>query len=632
MLEIIRETGIDILGSVPWGTHFCQFYQTKDDLIDILVPYFRAGLENNEFCMWITSEPLRVEDAKRSLKKVVQNLDDYFEKGQIEILDYSQWYTKSGRFEAKKVLHGWIEKEEQAIKKGFDGLRLTGNTLWLEKKDWENFTDYEEEINNAIGQQRMIAICSYSLNKCGTFEVIDVVKNHQFALIKREGTWEQIESSDRKKVEDELQKIFELSVDMICIADIDGYFRKINPSFRKILGYSDEELLAKPFLDFVHPDDKTPTLKVIKDNLTQGIPVINFENRYRCKDNSYKWLMWTSKPIPEQGITYAIARDITAEREIAAEMKKYRNHLEELVTERTSKLVTANAKLQLEITERKKTDEALKASEEKYRTLAENAMDAIYIISTESGFEYINQAFEKIFGYKSEELCLGNLNFLDIVHPDDRKLIEKRKEARTKGKELPSLYGFRGITKKGDIKHVEVNTVALPGKGNRVLGILRDVTEHKNAEMMLKESELELRKQKIVLEQKNIALREVIAQVEEEKRRIKDDIEKNVDILISPILEKLKMKETNLEIANLLQYHLERLSSSFGSKITNIKLNLTPKEIEVCNMVKSGLTNKEISNLLNISYKTVKTHRTSIRRKLGLAREQINLTSFLREL
>ena len=76
MAEKLRKTAIDIVGDVPWGTHFCQFYQTKEDLTDILIPYFKAGLENNEFCMWITSEPLNAEDAEKALKKRVKNLDD----------------------------------------------------------------------------------------------------------------------------------------------------------------------------------------------------------------------------------------------------------------------------------------------------------------------------------------------------------------------------------------------------------------------------------------------------------------------------------------------------------------------------------------------------------------------------
>ena len=94
MEKKLRNTGIDIIGEAPWGMHFCQFYKTKEDLIDILVPYFKAGLEDNEFCMWITCQPLKVKEAQTALEREVKNLDDYIKKGQIEILDYSQWYTK----------------------------------------------------------------------------------------------------------------------------------------------------------------------------------------------------------------------------------------------------------------------------------------------------------------------------------------------------------------------------------------------------------------------------------------------------------------------------------------------------------------------------------------------------------
>ena len=88
----LRESGIDIIGDVSWGTHICQFFDTKEDLTNILVPYFKAGLENNEFCLWITSQPPGVEEAKEALRKAVLDLDVYMEKGQIEIIPYTDWY------------------------------------------------------------------------------------------------------------------------------------------------------------------------------------------------------------------------------------------------------------------------------------------------------------------------------------------------------------------------------------------------------------------------------------------------------------------------------------------------------------------------------------------------------------
>ena len=251
-----RETGIEIIGNIPWGTHLCQFYKTKEDLIDILVPYFKAGLEHNEFCMWITSEPLHVAEAKKALQNAVKNLDKYIKKGQIEILDSTEWYTKSGIFDANEVLSGWVKKEAKAREKGFDGLRLSGNTFWLEKKDWENFTKYEEVINHVIGNYKMIAICSYSLDKCNASEIIDVVSNHEFALIKREGTWHRIENPKLKTVEEKLKEkaeeqqiILDSVPALIFYKDKENRFIRTNKAFENAMSLSKEKLEGKSCFD-----------------------------------------------------------------------------------------------------------------------------------------------------------------------------------------------------------------------------------------------------------------------------------------------------------------------------------------------------------------------------------------------
>jgi len=183
-------------------------------------------------------------------------------------------------------------------------------------------------------------------------------------------------------------------------------------------------------------------------------------------------------------------------------------------------------------------------------------------------------------------------------------------------------------------KIVENRTTELRAANTK---LQREITERKKAEKELNNSKLRLQKKKSALEQKNIALREVIAQIELEKERIKDNIQANIDIVASPILEKLKTEKTSLgkdafKYVNLLQYHLKKLTSSFGSKLTEQRLKLTPREIEICNMVKGGLTSKDISNLLSISYRTVEKHRRNIRKKIGISNKNINLTSFLHRL
>jgi len=103
----LRKSGIDIIGDIPWGTHFCQFYQTKEDLIDILVIYFKAGLENNELCIWVTSQALEVEEAKEALGKAVPDIDVYLERGQIEIIPYTQSYLKDNPFDSEDLR--WLD-------------------------------------------------------------------------------------------------------------------------------------------------------------------------------------------------------------------------------------------------------------------------------------------------------------------------------------------------------------------------------------------------------------------------------------------------------------------------------------------------------------------------------------------
>ncbi len=186
-----RKSGIALVGDIPWGSHFCQFYQTRKDMIDIVVPYFRAGLENNEFCVWVTSDFLTTDDALKAMKKGVPGFSGYVDKGQIEVFPHTEWYLKGGSFDLKRTLNMWMEKHDEALSRGFAGIRVSGTPYWIDnKKDWDDFADYEAEINKVIGGTKLLVLCTYSLRKCGVVEILDVVKNHEFALAMNQGTWQ----------------------------------------------------------------------------------------------------------------------------------------------------------------------------------------------------------------------------------------------------------------------------------------------------------------------------------------------------------------------------------------------------------------------------------------------------------
>jgi PAS domain S-box-containing protein len=130
----------------------------------------------------------------------------------------------------------------------------------------------------------------------------------------------------------EFQRYFEVSLDMLCIAGTDGYFKRINPAFERILGWAEEELLAQSFLDFVDPADLEVTQHEI-GKLAKGIPTISFENRYRCADGGLKRLAWTAYPEQGTGLIYAIARDVTdqtqKEEQAEEEIRSLRKRLKE---------------------------------------------------------------------------------------------------------------------------------------------------------------------------------------------------------------------------------------------------------------------------------------------------------------
>lgn len=202
-----RKTGIEVVGDMPWGTHFCLFYETKEDLLEILTSYCKAGLESGEFCLWIVAEPLTVEEATGALKDTVAGFSRYLADSSIEIVSARDWYLSGGTFDLKRVTAGWLEKLARASAKGYVGVRVTGDTAWLQKKDWKHFCEYEEGLNEAVANQRLAVLCTYPLAACGAMEILDVVRTHQFAVAKRHGDWDVIETAGLKLAKEEIKRL-----------------------------------------------------------------------------------------------------------------------------------------------------------------------------------------------------------------------------------------------------------------------------------------------------------------------------------------------------------------------------------------------------------------------------------------
>jgi DNA-binding CsgD family transcriptional regulator len=192
MAAKLRQTGLSILGEVPWGIHLCVFYETKQDLLDTLVPYFRAGLQDNEFVIWAVSDPLTVDDAHAAMARAMPDYREHRSRGQIEIVAGSEWYL--GR-DLKRVTGGWHEKLDAALANGFAGMRVSGNAFWLETPYRDDFLAYEQELDQSLAGREMLVLCSYPLLASQAADLLDVAHAHQLTAARRSGQWEFIQTT-----------------------------------------------------------------------------------------------------------------------------------------------------------------------------------------------------------------------------------------------------------------------------------------------------------------------------------------------------------------------------------------------------------------------------------------------------
>jgi PAS domain S-box-containing protein len=259
------------------------------------------------------------------------------------------------------------------------------------------------------------------------------------------------------------------------------------------------------------------------------------------------------------------------------------------------------------------------------------ALDIIALISTDFEILKINKTGYENIGKSPEEL-VGKKCY-EVVHGLDAPIkgcpCAKALETKSSGIGEVKDHGRTYMTTASPIWDENNEIIALAHT-------VKDITEEKKAEKLLhnanKDLERKVRERTADLDRKNIALQEIIAQIGIEKNRMNEDIKVNIEKVIFPILEKMKKDQENNKYVDVLMNCIKDLSSSYGINITNGSPKLSPREIEICNMVKAALTNKEIAKILNISRQTVEWHRKKIRQKLGIVNNGINLSSYLHEL
>lgn len=230
---------------------------------------------------------------------------------------------------------------------------------------------------------------------------------------------------------------------------------------------------------------------------------------------------------------------------------------------------------------------------------------------------YVNPGFTRMTGYLPEEVIGKTPRILQGPNTDPGVLKQLRRTL-----DAGKVFFGQAINYRKDGSEFWNEWHIEPirdddGKITHFIAIQHDITERKKTEL--------------AIQQKNLALQEILAQIEIEKKRIKEDVLINVDKVLLPVLKKMRRRGTQLDkkYIDILERNLQDLTASFGRSVSQERLRLSPREVEIANLIKSGVASKEISQMLNISFKTVETHRNKIRKKFGIRNKDINLTTYL---
>ena len=288
--------------------------------------------------------------------------------------------------------------------------------------------------------------------------------------------------------------------------------------------------------------------------------------------------------------------------------------------------------IDVDLSELKRAEEALRKSEKKYHTLIENTNDIIYSMNAEGIFTYISPQVKR-YGFSPEEFV--SHPFLDFLVPEDReKTLLAFQRTITTGEEFPSQ--FRIMDKEGCIHWVEeYGRTQFDEKGRSVglTGALRDITERKKAEEKLKLAQKELEIKTNSLEETNTALKVLLKHQDTEKNIMEKNILLSLKTLVLPYLEKIKIDtsdERQKTYINIIETNLTEITKPFANQLTEYYTKFTPTEIQIANLIRENKTAKDIAGILDISVTTVFFHRRNIRIKLDLKNKKVNLRSYLR--
>jgi PAS domain S-box-containing protein len=345
-----------------WGTHFCLFYETPADLLGVLVPFFKAGLEAGELCLWIVSEPVSERTVVAALREELPDVDAYLAAGALVILPHDAWYLVDGRFDRERAVLKAREVVAAAGSGTYQGLRAHGLGSWLAAHDEEThreFVQYETELNDVLRGKRVIAACAMRISDSRPSDIFDIARAHEFVLARRHGEWQLLESPELARTREAvvrlnqdlesrvhertrelsaqkeiLQQIFDHIPVMIGLFDPSGRLTFVNQEWERVRGWTVRELLADAdaILQRIYPDPFDYSRMRAHLAAASG-EWMDF--RTRTKDGRVIETQWAAIAMSEGG-RLAIGQDITARKRVEDELRQSSEQLRAMAASASS--------------------------------------------------------------------------------------------------------------------------------------------------------------------------------------------------------------------------------------------------------------------------------------------------------
>ena len=350
----------------------------------------------------------------------------------------------------------------------------------------------------------------------------------------------------RKELSGELTRFFTLSLDMLCIAGFDGYFKRLNPAWEKTFGYTTEELSAQPYLEFIHPDDREVMEAEVWKLLIGATTTISFENRFRRKDGSYRWLLWKATAWMGQHLMYAVAHDITAHKWAEESLYRTQDELEMRVLQRTAELAAVNEALRSEVAERKHAEKVAQHANEQLQAVLDAVPESISWISSDLKYLGINSHLASFIRLGPSVMVGRSVGFLrgnpygfpEFVH----EFFAGTKDADSREIEIDVNFPQGASVR----THLVMAQKYMEGKAAVFVGI--DITERKEAEVALRRARDELEMRVLERTTELAQANDTLARTAEELTRSNLELEQFAYVASHDLQEPLRMVASYLQL------------------------------------------------------------------------------------